>query len=51
MTKIKISTGVVHKTPVDLRTSLMNAAKARDAWNDLTPLARNECKKAGHIEF
>ena len=42
MTKTKISTGVVHKIPADLRTSLMNAAKGRDTWNDLTPLARNE---------
>ncbi len=40
--KTKISTGVVHTVPADLRTSLTNSAKALDAWNDLTPLARNE---------
>lgn len=40
--KKKISTGVVHNVPSDLRKSLMSSSKAREAWNDLTPLARNE---------
>lgn len=34
-----LSGGVVHTIPADLRTAL---ASVRDAWNDLTPLARNE---------
>ena len=42
MIKTKIFTGVVHKIPADVRTSLINAAKAKGAWNDLTSLARNE---------
>src|SRR5690242_8236972 len=34
--------GVVHKLPVDLREALIANATALDAWNDITPLARNE---------
>jgi hypothetical protein len=33
---------VVHKLPADLRTALAANATALDAWNDITPLARNE---------
>jgi hypothetical protein len=33
---------VVHKLPADLRTALVANATALDAWNDITPLARNE---------
>jgi len=34
--------GVVHELPADLRTALLGNATALDAWNDITPLARNE---------
>jgi len=34
--------GVVHKMPADLRKALLADAKALAAWNDITPLARNE---------
>jgi hypothetical protein len=37
-----ISSGTVHKIPTDLREALTSDAKALTAWNDLTPLARNE---------
>lgn len=38
----KVSSGVVHKVPADLRTVLTSSPKVLNAWNDLTPLARNE---------
>lgn len=38
----KVSQGVVHTVPKDLRAVLSESAKVLDAWNDLTPLARNE---------
>ena len=34
--------GVVHGLPEDLREALIANATALDAWNDITPLARNE---------
>ena len=34
--------GVVHKLPADLRQALETNTTALDAWNDITPLARNE---------
>jgi uncharacterized protein YdeI (YjbR/CyaY-like superfamily) len=34
--------GVVHQLPADLRDALSADATALDAWNDITPLARNE---------
>ena len=34
--------GVVHELPIDLREALLANATVRDAWNDITPLARNE---------
>jgi Bacteriocin-protection, YdeI or OmpD-Associated len=34
--------GVVHELPDDLRKALIANATALDAWNDITPLARNE---------
>ena len=34
--------GVVHEMPTDLREALLTNATALDAWNDITPLARNE---------
>ena len=42
MRKNRIATGVVHRVPADLREALISASAVRDAWNDLTPLARNE---------
>jgi hypothetical protein len=42
MTKKVISSGVVHKVPADLREALTSDPKALAAWEDLTPLARNE---------
>lgn len=41
MTK-KISGGVVHKLPADMKTALLAKSKALAAWEDITPLARNE---------
>lgn len=38
----RIATGVVHKVPTDLRQSLVSSEKTTEAWNKLTPLARNE---------
>jgi len=38
----RVSGGVVHKLPVDLRTALIANPVALDVWNGLTPLARNE---------
>jgi len=34
--------GVVHDLPDDLRAALVSSAAALEAWNDITPLARNE---------
>lgn len=33
---------VIHKIPTDLRNALMIDSKALTAWEDLTPLSRNE---------
>jgi len=38
----KIPGGVVHELPDDLRKALLGNATALAAWNDITPLARNE---------
>ncbi len=37
-----ISGGVAHTLPADLRKALMSDPKALAAWEDITPLARNE---------
>ena len=37
-----IPNGTVHKMPPDLRQALTADAAALRAWNDITPLARNE---------
>ena len=37
-----VSTGVVHELPDDLRTALTASSTALAAWEDITPLARNE---------
>lgn len=36
-----LENGVVHKTPSDLRKAL-NSSSLKKAWNNLTPLGRNE---------
>jgi len=41
MTK-KISGGTVHDLPADLQKALVSDSKALLAWEDITPLARNE---------
>ena len=38
----KISSGVVHDVPSDLRTALTSDPQALTAWEDISPLARNE---------
>ena len=42
MNKSKISGGVAHRLPEDLRKTLASDAKALALWEDITPLARNE---------
>ena len=42
MSARKVPGGVVHELPADLRKALLANAVALDAWNDITPLARNE---------
>ncbi len=37
-----IASGVVHTVPSDPRKTLNASEAMRHAWNDLTPLARNE---------
>ncbi len=41
-TQNKISGGVVHELPADLRKALTSDDEALTAWEDITPLARNE---------
>lgn len=38
----RISGGVVHETPADLKRALTADADAMATWEDITPLARNE---------
>lgn len=42
MSPQRVSGGVVHDLPKDLRAALAANATALAAWNDITPLARNE---------
>jgi len=42
MSKQEIPGGTVHKLPADLRKALAADTEALVAWNDITPLARNE---------
>jgi len=37
-----LSSGTVHKMPADLQKALLASKEARAAWEDITPLARNE---------
>jgi uncharacterized protein YdeI (YjbR/CyaY-like superfamily) len=38
----KVSGGVVHELPTDLREALVADDTVRETWEDITPLARNE---------
>lgn len=38
----KMSGGVMHAVPADLRAALAASRAALAAWEDITPLARNE---------
>ena len=42
MSQKKISSGVVHEMPADLEKALTSDPQALTAWEDITPLARNE---------
>src|SRR5947208_16445298 len=42
MSQTKISSGVVHELPGDLKKALTSDPQALTAWEDITPLARNE---------
>ena len=42
MSQTKISGGVVHEVPADLEKALKSDRQALTAWEDVTPLARNE---------
>ena len=42
MTTDTLPGGVVHELPDDLRDGLVTSTTALEAWNDITPLARNE---------
>lgn len=33
---------MVHKIPADFKKALGSASKAKETWDDITPLARNE---------
>lgn len=41
MTK-RIANGTVHPLPKDFKEALLSSAKITNAWNNITPLARNE---------
>src|SRR5688500_18455554 len=42
MFKKVVAGGVAHDMPADLRKVLISSRKALAAWDDITPLARNE---------
>lgn len=42
MTIKKLSAGVAHTVPADVRKLITTAPKIHTVWEDLTPLARNE---------
>jgi uncharacterized protein YdeI (YjbR/CyaY-like superfamily) len=42
MAQKEIAAGVIHKVPADFRKTLTSDPKALAAWEDITPLARNE---------
>jgi uncharacterized protein YdeI (YjbR/CyaY-like superfamily) len=42
MSNPQVSGGVVHELPADLREALVAKTTVLAAWEDITPLARNE---------
>ena len=42
MIKKGMSNGVVHTGPSDFKKALTSSPKSKTAWEDITPLARNE---------
>jgi uncharacterized protein YdeI (YjbR/CyaY-like superfamily) len=42
MKTAEIPSGTIHTLPSDLKKALLAEPKALAAWNDITPLARNE---------
>lgn len=42
MTRSQLPGGAVHALPKDLQSELISSDAAVDAWQDITPLARNE---------
>lgn len=42
MTNTKVSNGVVHNVPADLKAKILSTQKLHNLWEDITPLARNE---------
>jgi len=42
MSQKKLSSGVVHEVPADLKRALTSDPQALTTWEDITPLARNE---------
>lgn len=42
MTKKQISDGVVHKITPDMKKAILSSPEVQAAWEDITPLARNE---------
>lgn len=38
----KVSSGVVHKLPADLKKAISSSKIVFERWEDITPLARNE---------
>jgi uncharacterized protein YdeI (YjbR/CyaY-like superfamily) len=38
----KISSGTIHKLPLDLKKALASTGNSLEAWETITPLARNE---------
>ena len=42
MAQIRIPGGTAHSLPADFRRALLSSKQALAAWQDITPLARNE---------
>ncbi|MFM2374343.1 MAG: hypothetical protein RLZZ234_338 [Candidatus Parcubacteria bacterium] len=42
MKSIRLAQGVVHTLPQDMRGAILLTSKVHTAWEDITPLARNE---------
>lgn len=38
----RVSSGVVHTVPTDLRKIIISVSGVQKVWEDITPLARNE---------